>query len=89
MLDIAKRIELINALLEQDTEQSLTYAALECRLTLEYLCYERFKLYLSYLSYLSQNDLKTGSPNTSLNKFQIKLMTMFQKSSRYQYQLKK
>lgn len=59
MLDIAKRIELINALLEQDTEQSLTYAALECRLTLEYLCYERFKLYLSYLS---QNDLKNWQP---------------------------
>lgn len=59
MLDIAKRIELINSLLEQDTEQSLTYAALECRLTLEYLCYERFKLYFSYLS---QSDLKNWQP---------------------------
>lgn len=59
MLNIIKRIELINALLEQDTEQSLTYAALECRLTLEYLCYERFKLYFSYLS---QNDLNSWQP---------------------------
>ncbi|WP_278404871.1 hypothetical protein [Pseudoalteromonas ruthenica] len=59
MLDINKRIELINTLLEQDTEQSLTYAALECRLTLEYLCYERFKLYFSYLS---QNDLENWQP---------------------------
>jgi len=50
VLDITKRIELINALLKQDTEESLTYAALECRLTLEYLCYERFKLYFPYLS---------------------------------------
>ncbi|SOB75514.1 hypothetical protein SAMN04488490_1121 [Marinobacter sp. LV10R510-11A] len=54
-----KRIKLINSLLEQDTEQSLTYAALESRLTLEYLCYERFKLYFSYLS---ESDLKNWQP---------------------------
>jgi hypothetical protein len=59
MLDIPKKIKLINSLLKQDTEQSLTYAALECRLTLEYLCYERFKLYFSYLS---ENDLKNWQP---------------------------
>lgn len=59
MLDIPKRIKIINSLVEQDTEQSLTYAALECRLTLEYLCYERFKLYFSYLS---ENDLKNWQP---------------------------
>ncbi|KKD00329.1 hypothetical protein [Photobacterium halotolerans] len=59
MLDIPKRIKLINSLLEQDTEQSLTYAALESRLTLEYLCYERFKLYFSYLS---ESDLKNWQP---------------------------
>lgn len=59
MLDIPKRVELINFLLEQDTEQSLTYAALESRLTLEYLCYERFRLYFSYLS---ESDLKNWQP---------------------------
>lgn len=59
MLDISKRIKLINSLLEQDTEQSLTYAALESRLTLEYLCYEKFKLYFSYLS---KSDLKSWLP---------------------------
>jgi hypothetical protein len=59
VLDISKRIKLINSLLGQDTEQSLTYAALECRLTLEYLCYERFKLYFSYLS---ESDLKNWQP---------------------------
>jgi hypothetical protein len=59
VLDIPKRIETINSLLEQDAEQSLTYAALECRLTLEYLCYERFKLYFSYLS---ESDLKNWQP---------------------------
>lgn len=65
MLDIPKRISLINSLLEQDTEQSLTYAALECRLTLEYLCYERFKLYFSYLS---ENDLKNWQPKHIIKK---------------------
>lgn len=59
MLDILKRIELINSLLEQNTEQSLTYAALESRLTLEYLCYERFRVYFSYLS---ESDLKNWQP---------------------------
>jgi hypothetical protein len=59
VLDISKRIAVINSLVEEDTAQSLTYAALECRLTLEYLCYERFKL--SY-SYLSSNDLKNWQP---------------------------
>lgn len=59
MLDISKRLNLIITLLEEDTAQSLTYAALECRLTLEYLCYERFKL--SY-SYLSLDDLRGWQP---------------------------
>jgi len=59
VLDISKRIGVINALVGEDTPQSLTYAALECRLTLEYLCYERFKL--SY-SYLSSDDLKSWQP---------------------------
>lgn len=59
MLNIKKRIELIEGLLLDDTEQSLTYAALESRLTLEYLCYERFK---SVYAYLSLNDLKNWQP---------------------------
>lgn len=59
MLDIPKRIEVIQSLLLEDTRESLTYAALEGRLTIEYLCYERFKL--SY-SYLSTEDLKNWQP---------------------------
>ena len=59
MLDIQKRIGVIERLFQEDTDQSLTYAALECRLTLEYLCYERFKLTYSYLS---QDDLKNWVP---------------------------
>ncbi|EEX36484.1 Uncharacterised protein [Vibrio metschnikovii] len=59
MLDISKRIDVIKALLLEDTIESLTYAALEGRLTIELLCYERFKL--SY-SYLSEEDLKSWQP---------------------------
>jgi hypothetical protein len=59
LLDIPKRIEVIQSLLLEDTRESLTYAALEGRLTIEYLCYERFKL--SY-SYLSIEDLKNWQP---------------------------
>ena len=59
MLDIPARIKVIQYLLEKNTRESLTYAALEGRLTIEYLCYERFKL--SY-SYLSVEDLKNWQP---------------------------
>lgn len=59
MLDIPKRIEVIQALITQDTPQSLIYAALECRLTIEYLCYERFKLFYAYLPV---DDLKKWQP---------------------------
>jgi hypothetical protein len=59
VLDISKRIGVINSLLGENTAQSLTYAALECRLTLEYLCYERFK---NYYSYLSSEDIKSWQP---------------------------
>ena len=59
MLDIKKRIAVINALVLKDTTESLTYAAIESRLTIEYLCYERFKLWHPYLS---AEDLKKWMP---------------------------
>ncbi|HFG2179848.1 TPA: hypothetical protein ACGF8R_003372 [Vibrio cholerae] len=59
MLDIEKRIQVIEALLSEGSAAALTYAALECRLTIEYLCYERFKE--SY-AYLSPHDLKGWQP---------------------------
>lgn len=59
MLDISERISVIENLLNEDARESLTYAALECRLTLEILCYERFKMYYSYLSV---DDLKNWQP---------------------------
>ena len=59
MLDISKRIKTIQDLVQKDTVESLTYVALESRLTIEYLCYERFKF--SY-HYLSSDDLKNWQP---------------------------
>jgi len=59
MLHIANRIATIKSLVEQNTSQSLTYAALECRLTIEAACYER--LMVSH-SYLPVADLKKWQP---------------------------
>lgn len=59
MLNIKERIDVIESLLKEDTQQSLTYAALECRLTIEYLCYERFK---RFYSYISPDDLMNWQP---------------------------
>lgn len=64
MLDIPKRIEIIESLLKENTTQSITYAALESRLTLEYLCYERFKLVYGYLS---EEDLINWQPKHIVN----------------------
>jgi len=51
MLDVKRRIEVITALLEQRTPESATYAALECRLAIEYLCYQRMQMALELASY--------------------------------------
>lgn len=59
LLNISERISIIESLLDENTSQSLTYAALESRLTLENLCYERFKLSHPYLS---TEDLKNWQP---------------------------
>jgi hypothetical protein len=87
MLDIPKRIALIDSLIEEDTERSLTYAALECRLALEYLCYERFKLVYSYLS---PHDLKNWRPKYVVKQISddMILIRISLKASRFRYQLK-
>lgn len=59
MLNIQNKIYIISKLLDENTESSLTYAALECRLTLEHICYERYKLYNKYLC---EKDLKGWQP---------------------------
>lgn len=49
MIDIEKRIEAISKLLEEGSRASILYAALECRLTIEAICYERFALSYEYI----------------------------------------
>lgn len=49
MIDISKRIEIISKLLEEDSRTSIVYAALECRLTIEAICYERFAISYEYI----------------------------------------
>src|SRR5262249_11061570 len=59
MTDIKAIIATIEALLAQDTPQSLTYAALECRLAIEKVCYDRLKIAHNYISH---HDLKRWQP---------------------------
>jgi hypothetical protein len=59
MIDIKKRIATIEALLAEGSAPSLTYAAMECRLTIEVICYERF---VHSQEYISASDLKNWQP---------------------------
>jgi hypothetical protein len=60
MLDVKRRIQVISALLEQNTPESVTYAALECRLAIEYLCYERMQMALELASYADMGGWQPG-----------------------------
>ncbi len=51
MIDIAKRLSVIKDLLKNESDASLTYAALECRLTIEQVCYDRLKMSYDHISY--------------------------------------
>lgn len=59
MFDIAQRISVIRSLLEVNSQAALTYAALECRLTIEQVCYDRLKISYGHISY---EDLKRWQP---------------------------
>jgi len=59
MKDIGGRIMKVEALLDQGTISSLTYAALESRLTIELICYERLMAAYGYFSY---SDLRRWQP---------------------------
>lgn len=59
MKDVGSRIEKIEALLEDGGVSSLTYAALESRLTIELICYERLMTAYGYTSY---SDLRKWQP---------------------------
>lgn len=59
MLNLDPAIRKIEDLLSEDTESSITYAALECRLAIERICYERLRLAHDYISH---DDLKKWQP---------------------------
>lgn len=54
-----KAIETIKKLLHENTDASLTYAALECRLAIELVCYAHLR---SAHDYISHDDLRAWQP---------------------------
>lgn len=64
MIDIPPIIERIKMLLAQDTDASVTYAALEARFALEKVCYDRLR---QCHDYISHEDLKRWQPNQVIN----------------------
>lgn len=64
MLNLQPSIDAIECLVEQDTNSSLTYAALECRLTIERICYDRLRISHDYISH---DDLKKWTPHGIVN----------------------
>ena len=59
MINLQPSIEKIENLLNENTDSSMTYAALECRLAIERICYERLRLAHDYISH---DDLKKWQP---------------------------
>ncbi|MGV0910228.1 hypothetical protein [Martelella sp. FOR1707] len=59
MINLKPTISQIEKLLEENTEASVTYAALECRLAIERICYERLRLAHDYIS---NDDLRKWQP---------------------------
>lgn len=64
MINIPPIIARITHLLNEDTDSSITYAALEARLALEKVCYDRLR---QCHDYISHEDLKKWQPNQVVN----------------------
>lgn len=64
MIDLQPIIQRTRALLSEDTDASVTYAALEARLALEKVCYDRLR---QCHDYISHSDLKKWQPNQIVN----------------------
>lgn len=64
MINLKSSISTIEKLLRENSDQSLTYAALECRLSIECICYERLRLAHDYISH---DDLKKWQPRDIVN----------------------
>jgi hypothetical protein len=65
MINLVPLIERIRVLLQEDTDQSVTYAALEARLALEKVCYDRLRQRHDYVSHA---DLIGWTPSYVINK---------------------
>jgi DNA-directed RNA polymerase subunit M/transcription elongation factor TFIIS len=61
MIDIKAIIARINTLLDEDTDQSITYAALEARLALEKVCYDRLRQRHAYISHAQLQKWQPGA----------------------------
>ena len=59
MLWLKARIDRMQELIDERSSQSLTYAALEARLAIEHLCYERLQISHGYIAH---EDLKRWQP---------------------------
>ncbi len=64
MINLDPVIKHIDALLDEDTDQSVTYAALEARLALERVCYDRFR---QRHDYISHEQLRRWQPGAVVN----------------------
>ena len=64
MLNLKPTIDKITSLLEEDTDQSATYAALEARLALEKICYHRLRHQHDYISHA---EIKRWQPGAVIN----------------------
>lgn len=64
MIGLKSRISQIEVLLAENTDASLTYAALECRLAIERFCYDRLRLSHDYISH---DDLRRWQPRDIVN----------------------
>jgi DNA-directed RNA polymerase subunit RPC12/RpoP len=50
MIDVANKLKIIRQLVQEGGESKLRYAALECRLAIEEICYERLRIAHKYIS---------------------------------------
>ena len=64
MINLKPSIRTIEKFLNEGSDASLTYAALECRLAIELICYERLRLAHDYISH---DDLNKWQPKDIVN----------------------
>ena len=65
MIWLKANTEKIRELVKTNTAESLTYAALEARLSIEMVCYERLR---NAHDLISHDDIKRWQPNRVVNK---------------------